>query len=312
MKTFRINLGSMCNFSCAYCYEKNNICKNSVIEDAVLDIILDYINSNMQNNYSIIFFGGEPTLYMDKIEYFISRCLNKNINYSIFTNGSNMDKLIDIENKYNIYIGKIVSNKTNNDVYNYENIKIKQFNLILTPETIQYITDEYINYLFSRKNIEFILIVFCIESDWKNMDSELFTRVVNKLNTKYLLSWGKSNFMYLNAIDANDNYIKCCIVDILNVGTDGTIYLCNRHLNTGSPTDEGIIGNIKTDDIDVLFAKKRSVSLSYSSCQDCYYFEQLGIDRTDLMSLIDKTNLYLKDNNTNLFTIQTRCGSCSG
>lgn len=312
MKTFRINLGSMCNFSCTYCYEKNNICKNSIIEDAVLDIILDYINSNMQNNYSIIFFGGEPTLYIDKIEYFISRCFNKNINYSIFTNGSNMDKLIDIENKYNIYIGKIVSNKTNNDVYNYENIKIKQFNLILTPETIQYITDEYINYLFSRKNIEFILIVFCIESDWKNMDSDLFTRVVNKLNAKYLISRGKSNFMYLNAIDANDNYIKCCIVDILNVGTDGTIYLCNRHLNTGVPTEEGIVGNIKTDNIDTLFNKKRNVSLSYSSCQDCYYFEQLGIDRTDLMNLIGKTNLYLKDSNTNLFTMQTRCGSCSG
>lgn len=310
MKTFRISLGSMCNFNCTYCYEKNK--KNKIIETEVLNNILSYINKNIKETYSVIFFGGEPTLYMDKIEYFVSNCKNKNTLYSIFTNGSNMESLLNLEKKYNIYIGKIVSNKTETDIYNYTDIRIKQFNLILTPETMQYIDDKYINFLFSRKNIEYILIVFCIESDWSLVDENLFIGLVNKLNTKYLLNKNYSNFLYLNSLDRNDNYVTCCILDILNIGTDGNVYLCNRHMNIGTPDEKGIIGNVKTDNIDDLFIKKNQISNIRTNSQDCYYFENLGIDRTLLMSLINKTNLYIKDQDMNISTMRTRCGSCTG
>lgn len=309
MKTFRLYLGNDCNMNCSYCYESHS--KNKDINFDILNKIIEYCN-NKEENISIIFFGGEPTLYMDKIEYVIQNIYNKQVFYSIFTNGTHMKELVELENKYNIHITKILSNKTPTDVYNYEDYEIDRYNLILTPDTLKYIDDEYIKYIQNAKHIQHLLITFVIEANWKELDREYIINRINSLNNIYLLNKWKISFLYLNTYIRDDKYVNCCVLDTLNVSYNGDVLLCNRHCFSDSPTKLGNIGNVLNDEIDVLFEKRNKIANQLNNTQDCYYFEHLNTDRSYLENLIQESNLMFKPQNQQLYKLATRCGSCAG
>ena len=95
--------GMGCNYQCIYCFEEGNRRNISMDEetcDAVIQYVSDRLNrSNNVRKLRVVWFGGEPLLYMDIIEKlsqsFISACENLGIHYSasIITNG----RFLDIE-----------------------------------------------------------------------------------------------------------------------------------------------------------------------------------------------------------------------
>lgn len=83
-----------CNFRCVYCYEKDSI-KTSKMTVKTQDAILEFVKKQVKNlsNLQISWYGGEPLLAFDVIEYlspkFIKICEDNDIVYNAFivTNG---------------------------------------------------------------------------------------------------------------------------------------------------------------------------------------------------------------------------------
>ena len=88
-----------CNFDCHYCFENKEI---GQIDDVIEDKILQLINNNI-NKIKLLrinWFGGEPLLAKNKVMSItraIDRiCKNNNVSiqFSIITNGYNIDEII--------------------------------------------------------------------------------------------------------------------------------------------------------------------------------------------------------------------------
>ncbi len=112
---YTIAPGLACNYNCPYCFEKkreSNKSMDNKVQNDVCDFILNKIcaNSNVKN-LGITWFGGEPLLNLEAIEYIskklIDFCTEKGIIYSagIVTNGRFLtndvaQKLVDLKVKY--------------------------------------------------------------------------------------------------------------------------------------------------------------------------------------------------------------------
>lgn len=83
-----------CNFGCVYCYEKEVVNKKRMDKETA-DYIIEFINgkSKILKVLNVCWYGGEPLLEMDMINYLSSKiikiCKENNITYlsSIVTNG---------------------------------------------------------------------------------------------------------------------------------------------------------------------------------------------------------------------------------
>jgi uncharacterized protein len=107
-----INPTMNCNFKCWYCYETH--IRKSRIDENTSESIKNFIAKTAGNRklkyFHLSFFGGEPLLYFKHdvvpiIEYFLSVCKEKGINYGIgfTTNGYLIDdNLIDFFNSNEI------------------------------------------------------------------------------------------------------------------------------------------------------------------------------------------------------------------
>ncbi len=82
-----------CNLNCSYCYEKEN--KNSIIitDKNKFNLIWKQIDKLIKKEFSLSFFGGEPTLNKDAIYYFVDKLRKKKVKYSLkmITNGTLID-----------------------------------------------------------------------------------------------------------------------------------------------------------------------------------------------------------------------------
>ena len=79
----------MCNFACSYCMVRESL-NNKFITTEILDKIIDFIRIN-SSEYSIEWFGGEPSLASEKILYFYKKAEKyklKNNSSLLITNGS--------------------------------------------------------------------------------------------------------------------------------------------------------------------------------------------------------------------------------
>lgn len=82
-----------CNCKCSYCFESLNNDLLSITDEKI-DVIIDYIISMYRNggyeNLEIQYFGGEPTLKIDKIIYTQNRLKSSGIDFisNVITNGT--------------------------------------------------------------------------------------------------------------------------------------------------------------------------------------------------------------------------------
>lgn len=103
-----ISLTSRCNFNCTYCFESGYLrdLELDMNEKTALKIVSwlkEFALNNNSKEIEVYFYGGEPALRIDLIEFFTNefnkvfdKILNK-IEYNIFTNGSILNrKLVNI------------------------------------------------------------------------------------------------------------------------------------------------------------------------------------------------------------------------
>ena len=213
-----------CNFSCKYCYRKNNKFK----EEASIQQ-LDTMFKNL-SNYTIesfTIFGGEPSLYRH-INYLIDGIIEKLQCYkiTIFTNGSNKNFLIDLsKNKYINYIQVRISCH----LEYYEAIKenlLDTYNLfpnITTTNLIdatnrnkfyQYIEDcIYYNWKYYvtpiiDDNNNYKNSVYWNESFANELKEKYNITYTNNFKHKFLLQKCYNNFMIINP-DGSTQYTHC-------------------------------------------------------------------------------------------------------
>lgn len=83
-----------CNFACPYCYEEGR--RYNTMSKKIQDETLNFINKTMEgkNHLSITWYGGEPLLAIDIIQYFTDYFKKRkyNFNSAIVTNGFFLNK----------------------------------------------------------------------------------------------------------------------------------------------------------------------------------------------------------------------------
>ncbi len=84
-----LNLGTGCNFRCKYCFEQGCYTDKAISRDVVDRFV--YLVDEMtavDTNVSICFWGGEPMMYMDTINYVMDK-LGRNplVSFFLYTNG---------------------------------------------------------------------------------------------------------------------------------------------------------------------------------------------------------------------------------
>jgi len=105
----RIVLTNMCNFSCTYCYADHG-CYGMPISQISIDTlrkVMRYFCERYSSIRQIVFFGGEPLLCIEAIEY-VCECMKqiygpKIPKFCLITNGALLnDKAVSVIKKYNI------------------------------------------------------------------------------------------------------------------------------------------------------------------------------------------------------------------
>ena len=123
---FILHLTERCNLKCKYCFEGEKGQRD--ISKETVNYWIEYIKSKKYKKFSIRFFGGEPSLRVDIIEYIINT-INDNfpvakgydISYNIFTNAVNIsDKLINLIEQENI--GCFISMDACEKMHNYNRL----------------------------------------------------------------------------------------------------------------------------------------------------------------------------------------------
>lgn len=94
-KTCFVMLGNKCNQSCSYCYQ------DKTASEFVFD---EKIIATVDSCNRVMFYGGEPLLYFDIIEYIVKKMSNKQL-INITTNGTLLSSsIVDFLNKHNIHV----------------------------------------------------------------------------------------------------------------------------------------------------------------------------------------------------------------
>ena len=138
-----------CNARCFYCYESNIKRVNMTKETA--DGIISFISAHHGNSrVKLLWFGGEPTLGIDKIDYICKRLKELNIIYEseMVSNGYLFDRDIIKKAKelWKLYLVQITLDGTES-IYNktkaYVDINDNPFQRVL--RNIRYLLDQNIN-----------------------------------------------------------------------------------------------------------------------------------------------------------------------
>ena len=94
----------MCNLRCPYCFEQNK--PIGIMDDNTADGVVEFIrNQDAAKTLNVTWFGGEPLICTDRIDYLLERFNRLEdislINHSIVTNGTLIDdKVISLFREY--------------------------------------------------------------------------------------------------------------------------------------------------------------------------------------------------------------------
>jgi len=303
-------ISSECQLKCKYCFDRDSALKrqNMTLQTAKASIDFLIKNSGNSTNLNVCFFGGEPAIKYDviskTIEYANQKAndFKKHINYSITTNGLNLnnnvlDLIVNHKINTNISIdGDEITqmyNRPSKDNKNYfkkltDNIIGAQKNGVnmSARATISKVSAKNIfeNFVF-LENLGFKEIhmeaafgnaldinIDSIE-DVENIKAEL-EKVKDYVKNRISNSSNKSNFQLitepLSKILNKTKLTHSCHIgaSYVAIDWDGGIYLCHRMIGN----EKYYLGDIHSEfDFNKLYNYRKFLSVNIrKKCSDCW------------------------------------------
>lgn len=287
-------LTNKCNFNCTYCFEKNKK-KDDMNKETIKKAIDLLFLDNKNDKKTISFFGGEPLLRVDLIEYAINYIKQNNwydlTEFSITTNGSLYnDRIMEIIKQNNIHIMTSVDgikeihdknrvtidNKPTFDlimdkVNMYKDQKsISSFKNTITKETVKDYFDFY-KYC-NNNNLNLTTTIVADEKVGFNNDDDVdeLMDIYEDICTYYINSIKQNKFVqippFLRSFASlypdlrSDDY--CPINEKFTVDTNGDMYICHRFCGD----DKFIVGNINN----IQSLNPIHYNKDLSNCNECW------------------------------------------
>lgn len=275
-----LHLTTACNFNCNYCYAHPKT-KGVEMTKEVLDKALEFASNTKQRNIGVVFFGGEPLLKKELIEYAVNKCkqiekeneFRSHYHFKITTNGALLDEdFLNFSTKYGINIGlSLDGNKemhdanrrtfNNHGTFNEINEKVdlilekqpytKIFSVV-NPNTLQYYAKS-VEFLIER-GFKYIISSLNFDTEWKDSDLrelEKQYKKIAKLYKKWTLEERKFYFSpfemkFANHIRGNEDNCFGCNLSLkqISIAPDGLIYPCVQFVQDAIHNKDFSIGNV--------------------------------------------------------------------
>ena len=253
--TVRINVSNSCNLACTYCYANGGNYKNenNIMSKKVAEDIVRFLKENMNHIETIFFFGGEPLLNIDIIEYICGEFKDKS--FKLITNGTLInEKIIDVIKKYDIAIGLSLDGPRNihdnsritkegNPTFdiiikNIQKLKDNNINIIniqgtFTEFTNKHISkDDLVKYFDNNFEVKFLTVSDDVNNRTATYSENENYVIKSIMNEKNVLL-GLTMKALLNSKSSNAiTDFKCGASNAsMLIYSDGKIYPCQRFIS---------------------------------------------------------------------------------
>lgn len=284
-----------CNLRCSYCFANNvvdnentTLCLSIDKTNQIIDFIRQDISNRKTQENSIVFFGGEPTLVPDLIDYIIEETSDLNLRYSIYTNGlllKNMPEKILL--KLNTILVAIDGDKQAHETYK----PVGSYEKII--ENVRYIRKDFPGELIARITMEENTDIFKSVTNLLNEFDFVHWQIVNKpffKSPQALLDSYKKNIdklcdfwiealsnriiynivpfneimaYLLSGIEENQKSFWCgCGKDVMAIDIQGNIYQCDEYINK----PESKIATIEDMSVNLNYISHTSI---FAECKNC-------------------------------------------
>lgn len=299
---FFISLTHACQLRCNYCYTGDKF--NKSIDFNTLDSAIDFILSKAYNSFGLGFFGGEPLLEWEKLQYTVEKLekltSSKNLKFykTLTTNGLLLSKdKLNWLNRHNFFL--VVSIDGNSIMHNthrvypngegsFKNVKsaiVKAVEIfrtdrfstitVVTPQNISNLSDS-IKYLHRELNIKRIRVSIDYFAKWNNDTSDILAEF-NKLKKYILECYHKNIDIYIDIIDdkirayIENSCFECNFGEFkIGIAPSGNLYPCERLI--GKDTEELAIGNVKygfnSKALSDIISTRGNINIE---CKECAY-----------------------------------------
>lgn len=285
-----------CNLKCPYCFASNVVfdensskyCLSNSNTDQLIKFIKHDIIKRTSKSNSIVFFGGEPTLVPDTIDYIIRETSGLNLKYSIYTNGLLLDIIPKhILLKLNTILVAIDGDKSAHETYkpvgSYEKIikNVQSIRSIFPGELIARITmEENTNIYESVTNLlgkfDFVHWQIVNKPYFDNSQAllESYSYNINRLCNFWIEALANGvihnivpfneimSHMIASDLKGHKSFWCGCGQDVMAIDVEGRIYQCDEYINK----PDSSISSIQLQDVDLDY---RSHTELFDDCTDC-------------------------------------------
>jgi sulfatase maturation enzyme AslB (radical SAM superfamily) len=246
-----------CNFNCSYCMQKK---EKKYIDKTTIKKAVDFFYPYFNDTPAVAFYGGEPLMAFDKVEYTVQLLEEKNkshtggepkkINYFLTTNGSlvtpeiadffnrhqfglmlSFDGIAQNEGRKKDSTGQVL--EAMKQLQAHSNIDL-QLNSVFTPATITSMT-ESMRFIIENNGPETVLNIDSM-AEWNQADKETL-RIELKRLCDYLLAHHKeTGALPVNNFKATETLVEA---DTLNEKNKRGIFRCTAGQDRMAVTPEG-------------------------------------------------------------------------
>ena len=268
IKKIYLMLGGKCNFKCRHCLQHPVEIEDTHLSVTVVDYIKNLISKRDASSpkISIIFWGGEPLVYLDSIKFVVSVFGNK-VDYALVTNGLLVDSdFVDYANFHNINVvlsndgvntSKIRGKNMLDDldyVANFSRIKNKSIESVISAYNYDYVgLIDYLDGKFPGVNvtIDSLQLSWDMPSDIYSFDFKKYKKSLNDVSVlamKDMLEGEETNYsrVFASALkhiarggDTEFGFPNCRqVVNSMNIDLSGNVFVChNSSVSIGTISD---------------------------------------------------------------------------
>lgn len=296
-----------CNLRCSYCFASNVVfdrksshcCISKEQAIKTIEFIRKDITKRASTENSIVFFGGEPTLVPEIIDFFLQNTKDLNLRYSIYTNGLLLNQIApNILNSFDSILVAIDGDKTAHEKYkpvgsydkilNNVDIIRKKFNgEIIARITMEEDTNIYKSVVNLIDKFDFIHWQIVNKNSFNNPNEfiQKYRNNISMLCDYWLDGLNKGrvyNIIPINEImmrlltgewtNQQKSFLCGCGQNVMSIDISGNVYLCDEYINEPDKSI-GVIGNnnidLKCPSHTDLFDDCKNCSVSSICCGRC-------------------------------------------